>query len=47
MAKYSRKKLFGIVAIIFGILVIAKPDILAYIVGLYLIISGILGLLEE
>ena len=47
MVKYSRKKIFGIVAIVFGILVIAKPDILAYIVGLYLVISGILGLLEE
>ena len=47
MAKYSRKKIFGIVAIVFGVLVIAKPDILAYIIGLYLIISGILSLIEE
>jgi len=47
MAKYSRKKIFGIVAIVFGVLVIAKPDILAYIIGLYLIISGILSLVEE
>ena len=47
MAKYSRKRLFGILAIIFGVLVIANPSIIAYIIGLYLIISGILGLLEE
>ena len=47
MVKYSRKKLFGIVAIVFGILVISKPDTLAYVVGLYLVISGILTLLEE
>ena len=47
MAKYSRKKLFGIVAIIFGILVITNPAIIAYIIGLYLIISGLLGLLEK
>ena len=47
MAKYSRKRIFGIVAIVFGVLVIARPEILAYVIGIYLIVSGILNLLEE
>ena len=47
MAKYSKKRIFGIVAIVSGVLVIAMPNILAYVVGLYLVISGILNLLEE
>ena len=47
MAKYSRKRMFGIVSIIFGVFVIAMPNILAYVIGLYLAVSGILNLLEE
>jgi len=47
VAKYSKKRVFGIVAIIFGILVILNTRLLAYIVGIYLIISGILSLVEE
>ena len=47
MAKYPKKKIFGIVAIIFGILVVINTRLLAYVVGLYLVISGILTLLEE
>jgi hypothetical protein len=34
-----------IIAIIAGILIIAMPRLLNYIVALYLIISGILGLI--
>ena len=47
MGKYSKKRIFGIVAIIFGILVIVNTRLLAYVIGIYLIISGILSLLEE
>lgn len=47
MVKYSKKRISGIVAIVFGILVILIPKFLAYVVGIYLIISGVLGLLEE
>jgi len=36
------KPILAIIAIIFGILVIVFPDLLQWIVGLYLIISGIL-----
>ena len=32
----------GILSILFGFVVIAKPKILAYVVGLYFIIAGIL-----
>ena len=36
------KPLLAIIAIIFGILVIAFPDLLNWIVGLYFIIQGLL-----
>lgn len=36
------KPILALIAIIFGILVIVFPDLLQWIVGLYLIISGIL-----
>jgi len=36
------KPILALIAIIFGILVIAFPDLLQWIVGLYLIIQGIL-----
>lgn len=32
----------GILAIIFGVAVIIKPQILAWLIGIYLIIAGIL-----
>ena len=34
----------GILAIIFGIIVIIKPKILAWLIGIYFIIAGILAL---
>jgi uncharacterized membrane protein HdeD (DUF308 family) len=40
------KPILAVIAIIFGILVIAFPDLLVWIVGLYFIIQGILLLLE-
>ncbi len=36
------KPILAIIAIIFGLLVIALPDLLQWIVGLYFIIQGIL-----
>lgn len=34
----------AIVSIIAGIVVLAKPEILAWVIGLYLIIAGVLAL---
>ena len=36
------KPILAMIAIIFGILVIALPDILQWIIGLYFIIQGLL-----
>jgi len=36
----------GILSILFGILVIAKPKLLAYIVGFYFIVVGILAIVR-
>lgn len=41
------KPVLAILAIIFGILVIALPNLLSLIVGIYLIIQGILLLSEH
>ena len=43
----SKTKWSAILALIFGILVIIKPDLLSYVVGLYLIITGVLGLMDN
>jgi uncharacterized membrane protein HdeD (DUF308 family) len=40
------KPVLAIIAIIFGLLVIIFPDLLAWIVGIYLIIQGILLLTD-
>jgi hypothetical protein len=40
------KPVLALVAIVFGLLVIAFPDLLQWIVGLYFIIQGILFLLD-
>jgi len=40
------KPLLALIAIVFGLLVIAFPDLLQWIVGLYFIIQGILFLLD-
>ena len=36
----------GIISIVVGLLVIAKPQILSYIVGVYLIVVGALAVVE-
>ena len=36
---------FAIISIIFGLVIIAKPNIIAYLVGLYFIITGVFALL--
>jgi len=41
----DRKKVMAILSIIFGILVIMNPAFLAWIVGLYLIVTGVLSLM--
>lgn len=40
------KPVLALIAIIFGILVIAFPDLLQWIVGLYFIIQGILFFID-
>lgn len=40
------KPVLALIAIVFGLLVIAFPDLLQWIVGLYFIIQGILLLLD-
>jgi len=40
-------QLQSILALIFGILILAKPDILAILIALFLIIWGILGLMKK
>ena len=40
------KPVLALIAIIFGILVIALPDLLQWIVGLYFIIQGLLLFLD-
>ena len=41
------KKAAGVLAIVFGILTIIKPDILAWLVAIYLIIYGVLQFVEK
>ncbi len=40
------KPILAVIAIIFGLLVIALPDLLQWIVGLFFIIEGILLLVD-
>ena len=39
--------LFGIVTIVFGIVIIAYPQLLSYIVGGYLIVMGLVAILAS
>jgi uncharacterized membrane protein HdeD (DUF308 family) len=39
--------LWGIVTIIFGILIIAAPDLLRYIVGIYLVVVGLWAIIPR
>jgi len=41
--KLDAKQLASILAIVFGILIFALPDILQYLVALFFIIWGIIG----
>ena len=34
----------GIIAIIFGVLILVRPEIVAWLVGIYLIVAGVLAL---
>jgi uncharacterized membrane protein HdeD (DUF308 family) len=43
----SAQLLYGIVSIIFGLIVLAFPKILNYLIALYLIISGLLIMLPS
>ncbi len=38
------KRTSGVLSLVFGVLILIKPDVLAMLVGLYLIIYGILEL---
>jgi hypothetical protein len=38
--------IFAVISILFGILVIAKPNTIAYLVGFYFIITGLFALLS-
>lgn len=44
--KLGRKEM-AVLSVIFGVLILIKPDILAILVGLYLLITGILTLVSE
>jgi len=37
---------FSIISLVFGILILAFPKILNYIVGIYLLIIGVLGMIN-
>jgi uncharacterized membrane protein HdeD (DUF308 family) len=38
--------IIGIISIVVGLLVIAKPQLLSYIVGTYLVVVGALAVIE-
>ena len=37
----------AIIAIVFGIIVMVKPQVLAYLIGIYLIIIGVIYFLQR
>jgi len=45
--KTNTKNLWAIISIILGIIIIAAPEILAWAIGLYLIITAIISLTEK
>jgi uncharacterized membrane protein HdeD (DUF308 family) len=48
MAKAKNmKKPWAIISIILGVIVLAAPQIIAWAIGLYLIITGILSLADK
>lgn len=44
--KMNKSLLSPIVSIVAGILILAFPEILSFIVGIYLIVVGILGIVK-
>lgn len=46
MAKKMDRKMVGILAIVFGVLVFVFPSILNYLVALFLIVFGIMKIME-
>lgn len=42
--KTSTKSMVGVISIVFGIVIIIFPQLLQWLVGLYLIITGIMQL---
>jgi uncharacterized membrane protein HdeD (DUF308 family) len=44
--KMEKMQIVSIIAILAGILVIAVPDIIGWVVGLFLIIYGVISLLQ-
>jgi len=37
----------GVLMLLFGVLILVKPDIIAWLVALYLLISGVIVIVEE
>jgi len=37
----------GVLMLLFGVLILVKPEIVAWLVGLYLLISGVIVIAEE
>jgi uncharacterized membrane protein HdeD (DUF308 family) len=46
MAKKMDRKMVGILAIVFGVLVFVFPSILNYLVALFLIVFGVMKIME-
>ncbi|MEN4007019.1 MAG: DUF3096 domain-containing protein [Methanobacteriaceae archaeon] len=46
MKNYPRPKLIGIIAILVGILMIIYPQLVGYLVGIFLIAYGILEVIK-
>jgi uncharacterized membrane protein HdeD (DUF308 family) len=47
MAFFASKKVMGIIAIIAGILILILPQIIGWIVGIFLIVNGVLLVLGK
>ena len=45
--KWDNTSLIAVLAIIFGILILIKPDVLAILIALYLIVYGISELVKK
>ena len=45
--KFDNSSLVAVLAVIFGILILIKPDVLAILIALYLIVYGISELIKK